>query len=143
MKIRYSKKRLFSTLLLGGLFTLMGALKIYEGGAHFFHYFQLVFGIAVLASHLFERHYQYLTIEEGFLTKNSIKRKTIRINDFRRIQSFPGKIKLFTSKEKLRINTEVINEDSLKDFYQVLGALELQPEENPFTGWSQTRSGSK
>lgn len=137
MKVRYSKKRLFSSLLLGGLFSLMGALKIYEGTADFFNHFQLFFGIFVTGSFFFERHYQYLRIENGFLTKNSIRRKTIELAEIKKIQSFPGKIKLFTSEKSLTISPGIIDADSIQDLYIVLGSLELYPKKNLFVGWSQ------
>lgn len=140
MKIKYSKRRLFSNFLLGALFTLWGAVKWFEGTASYFTYFQLAFGILVVGSYFFERRNQYLRIKKGFLTKNSFRGKTIQLDEVEKIQSFPGKIKLFTSEEEISINTGIIEEESLKDLYRLLGSLELEPKENPFIGWSNIAS---
>lgn len=137
MKIRYSRKRLYSNLLLGSLFGLFSFLKIIEGSANYFNYFQLVLGMVIVGSYFFERYYHYICFENGMLTKNSLRSNTIKIKDVVKIRSFPGKIKLFTSEKKLVINTGVIDEDSKKDLYLILGSLELGPEENPFIGYAR------
>lgn len=140
MKIRYSKTRLFSNLLLGSLFTLWGTVKWLEGSASYFGYLQLLLGILMVGNFFFERHNQYLKIENGILTKHSLRKKSLKLEEVVQIKSFPGKIKIFTSEENLSINTGIIDEDSIKDLYPVLGSLKLHQKENPFLGWSQTNS---
>lgn len=137
MKIKYSKTRLFSNLLLGSLFTIMGGLKLIEGAANNFNYFQLILGFVMMGSFFFEKHHQYLKIENGILTKNNFRRKSLKLKEVVQIKSFPGKIKLFSSEESLSIKTGIIDEDSIKNLYPVLGSLELDPQENPFIGYSK------
>ena len=137
MKIRYSKRRLFSNLLLGSLFAILGALKWFEGEADYFNYFQLVLGCLMVGTPFFEHHNQYLKIENGILTKNSLRKKTIQLDEVIEIQSFPGRIKLFTSVKNLSINTSIIDDDSIQDLYPVLGSLELDAQENPFIGYAR------
>ncbi|MGB7786908.1 MAG: hypothetical protein WBL27_12465 [Salinimicrobium sp.] len=72
------------------------------------------------------------------MTKNRLRRKSLQLEKITKIQSFPGKIKLFTSEEKLSINTELIADDSRNDLLKVLGALEV--ENNPFIGYSSKTS---
>lgn len=137
MKIKYSKTRLFSNLLLGSLFSIWGGLKIMDGTADYFNSFQLVLGLLMVGNYFFERKYQYLRIEYGVLTKNSFRRKTVTLKEIVKIESFPGKIRLLTSEEKLIINLQVIEEDSCKDLYPVLGSLDLGSNDNPFIGYSR------
>ena len=135
MQIKYSKKRLFSGFFLGGLFALFALLRLIDDPENPWLYFlQLLLGLFVVAASLYERHYQYLQIVNGVLTKNSFRRKSIPLEEVIRIESLPGKIKLFTSEEKLSINTELIAEDSRNDLLGILGSLEV--EHNPFIGYS-------
>lgn len=136
MKIKYSNTRLFSSLLLGSLFSIWGGLKFFEEAAGYFNYFQLILGLMMVGNFFFERHYQYLQIVDGLLTKNSFRRKSIQLKNVCQIQSYPGKIKLFTSEEKnLSINTGLISDNSRHDLLVILGALEV--ENNPFIGYSR------
>lgn len=137
MKIRYSKMRLFSNLLLGSLFSVWGCLKIVEGTAEYFNYFQLMLGSLMIANFFFENHHQYLKIKNGVLIKNTLRRRTIELKEVVHIKRLSGKIELRTSKEKLTINTRIIDETSLNDLYFFLSSLELHPDDNPFIDYSQ------
>jgi len=134
LKIKYSNTRLFSSLLLGSLFSIWGGLKFFEEAASYFNYFQMILGLMMVGNFFFARHYQYLQIVNGLLTKNSFRRKSIQLKNVCQIQSFPGKIKLFTSEEHLNINTELIEDHSRNELLKVLGSLEI--ENNPFIGYS-------
>ncbi|WZL89192.1 hypothetical protein VS868_00150 [Salinimicrobium sp. 3283s] len=134
MKIAYSKRRLYSNLVLGGLFVILGGLKIYEGTASYFTFFQLLLGILLIGAFFFQKKHQYLSIQKGLLTKNSLRKQSIELDEIEQVQSFPGRIKLFTSEEKLSINTEVIENDSLHKLLSTLGSLEV--EQNPFVGYA-------
>lgn len=118
----------------------MGTLKWIEGTAGYFTYFQLVLGWLMVLAFFHQKKYQYLTIENGLLTKNSLKRKTIQLEKIEQIQSFPGRIKIYTSEKDLSINTLILDEDSLKAMYKTLGSLQLEQQENPFSGWSPAGS---
>ena len=135
MKIRYSKKRLYSSVILGGVFATFGVLQLLnKPETPWLYYLQLFFGLFAVGSYFYERHFQYLNIEDETLTKKTLRRKTIPLNGVTKIQSFPGRIKLYTSEEKISINTELIADDSLNDLFRILGALEF--ENNPFIGYS-------
>ena len=134
MKIRYSKRRLFSNLILGALFAILGGLRIFEGTATYFTYFQLFLGILMVGTFFFKKKHQYLSIEKGFLIKNSLRKKTIELHNIVQVQSYPGSIKLFTSEEKIGINTGIIEKDSLQLLLNIIGSLEVQ--ENPFAAYA-------
>ena len=141
MKIRYTKKRLLFNGLLGGVFVLTSLLQLQRksGLSHYLIYgLQLLLGLVMVASYFYERKFQYLVIEHGKLTKNRFISKSLQLSEVNRIQSFPGKIKLFTSEEQLSINTELIEDNSWNDLLKILGSLEV--ENNPFMGYSTKTS---
>ena len=140
MKIKYSKNRIFLNGALGATFAISGVLKAYQGTAELFHYIQLILGSLMVASFFLERKFQYLVIENGRLTKNFFIKKTIQLDEIKEIKSLPGRIKLVTPDKNLGINTGVIDKESIKDLYRVLGSLELDSQKNPFIGWSTTNS---
>ena len=140
MKIRYTKNRSSFNLFLGAPFVIFGALKTYEGTADFVHYIQLVLGILMVSSFFLERKFGYLRIENGMLTKYFFIKRVIEIDKITNIQSLPGRIKLATPEKNLSINTSIIDKESIKDLYRVLGSLQLESQENPFTGWSPVNS---
>ncbi|NJW51299.1 hypothetical protein [Salinimicrobium oceani] len=143
MKIRYSKSRIFLNGALGATFAIFGALKVFEGTADYFHYVQLLLGVLMVFSFFFERKFGYLTIEDGILTKYSLRKKSISLTSIHQIQSLPGRIKLVTAGTNLSINTSVIDKESINDLYPILGSLELKSHNNPFSGWSRTRTAKE
>ncbi|GAB2770811.1 hypothetical protein [Salinimicrobium soli] len=139
MKIKYSKKRLYSHLFLGGMFAVLGFLQLLgQPNTPWIDYLQVFCGLFAVGAYFYESHFQYLNIDNGILTKNTLRKKSLQLDKIERIQSFPGKIKLFTSEEKLSINTELIDDDSRKDLLISLGSLEI--ENNPFIGYSPKTS---
>ncbi|MCY2686886.1 hypothetical protein [Salinimicrobium sp. TH3] len=140
MKIKCSKKRSSFNLFLGVPFVIFGTLKAYEGTADFVHYIQIILGVLMVISFFIERKFGYLSIEDGMLTKYSFSCTTIDLDKITNIQSRPGRIKLITSKKNLSINPSVIDKDSIKNLYRVLGSLQLESQKNPFTGWSAANS---
>lgn len=106
---------------------------------HLVYGIQFLLGLTMVTLYFFQRKFQYLTLENGVLTKNNLRKKSILLNEIIQIKSFPGKIRLFTSEAKeLSINTELISEDSRHELLKVLGSLEL--ENNPFVGYSTKTS---
>lgn len=140
MKIGYSKSRVFLNAALGTTFAIFGALKAFEGTAGFIHYVQLILGILMVVSFFYERKFGALRIENGTLTKYSLRKRSISLSRINRIQSLPGRIKLATPEKTLSINTSVIDKESVKDLYRTLGSLNLESQENPFSGWSPAGS---
>lgn len=143
MKIKYSKNRIFLNGALGATFAIFGALKAFEGTAGFIHYIQLILGILMVVSFFLERKYGYLNIEDGMLTKYWFGKKTIPLERINQIHSRPGNIKLVSPEKNLSINTSVIDKESIQELYIVLGNLDLEPQQNPFTGWSQAISSEE
>lgn len=125
---------------LGATFAIFGTLKAFEGTADLIHYVQLIFGILMVVSFFLERKFGYLNIKNGILRKYFFSWTTIDLDKITQIQSYPGRIKLITPERNLSLNTSVIDKESIKDLYRVLGSLELKRQKNPFTGWSSINS---
>ena len=144
MKIRYSKKQFLFNGLLGGTFLLASLIQLFRkeesfSAHHVIYGIQFLLGFTMVILYFFQRKFQYLNIENGILTKNNLRKKSILLNEIIQIKSFPGKIKLFTSEAKeFSINTELISDDSRHDLLKVLGSLKV--ENNPFLGYSPRTS---
>lgn len=128
MLIRYSRKRLLPNLVFGCSFIVIGFLMVYKDPANFWRYGYFLMGLLYLGIWIFERRKQYLLISDGILTKNKIKPKSMPLGEVNRIVKGPENITLYTQKDRLRINTELIDKSSLKNLHRILDNLEVSIE---------------
>lgn len=140
MKIRYSKKRLYSNLILGILFSILGILRIAEETANYLIYFQLGLGIFMIAIFIFENYYQYLRIENGVLTRYSFRRKSLKLAEVHKIRKFAGDYILHTSETKLKINSELVSNHQQAELESLLRSLEVAFEETPVKKYNYKQS---
>ena len=77
---------------------------------------------------------QYLTIENGTIRKNGLYGlgKKLNLNEVNWIKKFAVDYTLKTKKRDLKINTELIDKDSLNELNKILAGLNLPPEKTPF-----------
>lgn len=78
-----------------------------------------------LSLYFYEKKYQYITIENGVLTLHSLLSKKVQLNQIKSVVRFAGDYKLKTDTSELIINTNYIDEESLKDLDSVLLKLNL------------------
>lgn len=126
MKIRYKKKRLKHYLIFGIIWLALGTIAVIFNSNIFFNYGYLIIGILYFGTYLFENNTQYLTIENGTISKNHLIPKKINLEEIKRIKRFAGDYVLKTDSTELRINTELIEEKSLTELDTVLGNLNLE-----------------
>ncbi|MDZ4127680.1 MAG: hypothetical protein U1E02_26455 [Hydrogenophaga sp.] len=126
MKIRFKKKRLKYYLIFGILWLVLGTTAVIFNPENFFNYGYLLMGILYAGTYLFENKKQYLTIENGIISKNHLIPKKINLNEIKRIKKFAGDYILKTDSTELRINTELIEENSLAELNTVLEKLNLE-----------------
>ncbi|WP_235841756.1 hypothetical protein [Confluentibacter sediminis] len=126
MKIRYTKKRLRYYLIFGILWMVLGSSAIIFESGNVFNYGYLLMGILYLGTYLFENRKQYLTIENGVISKNLLVSKKINLNEITRIKKFAGDYVLKTDLTELKINTGLIDKTSLSDLNAVLDNLNLE-----------------
>ncbi len=127
MIIRYKKKYLKSRLIFGIGFPLLGlAAILLDDNPSIFFYGYFLIGFIGLATYLFEKQKQYLSIENGILTKNTLFPKKIHLADIILIKKFAGDLTLITEKEKLVINIDLIDEESFVNLELLLKTLALK-----------------
>ncbi|MGV8815296.1 MAG: hypothetical protein ACOH2D_14425 [Gelidibacter sp.] len=129
MKIRYPKKRLKVNLILGIVWLVFGILAFTFDGTNLFNLGYLAFGLIYLGLYLFENSKQYLTIENGVITKNTLHPKSIKLNEINHINDFAGDYVLKTEHEELSINKSYIEKNSLLALETILEGLNLDVKE--------------
>ena len=126
MKIRFKKKRLKLSLIFEILFFILGTIAVISDSNNIFNYGYLIIGILYIGTYFFENNKQYLTIENGIISKNHLIPKKINLNEIKQIKKFAGDYILKTDSTELRINTELIEEKSLAELKTVLENLNLE-----------------
>ena len=133
MKIKFKKKRLRVNLILGIVWIILGTLSIVtDDKIRWTDYGYLVIGILYVGHYLYDLKNQYLTIENGTIRKNGLYGywKKINLNEINWIKKFAGDYTLKTEKKELKINTELIDENSLTELNKILAELNLPSEKN-------------
>ncbi len=133
MKIRYSKKRLRSNLIVGLIwFTLGIVMWIFFDIVHWFEFVWFGLALPYLGQYLYERQNQYLTITQDEIKVNNLFRKRIKLSDISRIKKFAGDYIIQADGKKLTINTQIVDQDSLNDLNEFLAKLNLPSDKTPF-----------
>ena len=135
MKIKFKKKRLYINLILGLVWLALGILNLTEDDKiRWTDYGYLVAGILYIGHYLYDLTNQYLTIENGTIRKNGLYGfgKRINLNEINWIKKFARDYTLKTHQRELKINTELIDKDSLTELNKILAELNLPPEKTPF-----------
>ena len=134
MKIRYKKKRLRVNLFIVIAWGVLVVLTLFfSSKRQWFDYVYFIMLIFHLAQYIYENKKQYLTIENGTISKNLLfQTKKMNLNEITQIKNFAGDYILKTSQKELIINTQIIYPDSLIDLNAVLEQLELPADRTPF-----------
>ncbi|MDG1778817.1 MAG: hypothetical protein P8H23_05670 [Flavobacteriaceae bacterium] len=120
-------------LILGIVWIILGTLSIVtDDKIRWTDYGYLVIGILYVGHYLYDLKNQYLTIENGTIRKNGLYGywKKINLNEINWIKKFAGDYTLKTEKKELKINTELIDENSLTELNKILAELNLPSEKN-------------
>lgn len=126
MKIRFKKKRLRTYLILGVIWLALGTTSIIMNPDNFWSYGFIALGILHLGTYIFENKNQYLKIENGVITKQRLIPKKISLNEIKRIKKFAGDYILTTDSSELRINTHIVEEESLKQLDSLLQGINIK-----------------
>ena len=95
-------------------------------------YVYLLVGTLYIGQFLWDFSNQYLTVENGIIKKNTPFGKKINLNEINWIKKFAGDYTLKTETGELKINTELIEENSLAELNSILGKLNLPADKTPF-----------
>ncbi len=127
MKIKYNKNRNKFGLLFGILFSSLGFIQIFiNNSISWFHYGNLIIGVSYLIVYFFETKLQYLFINDGYIIKNTLFRKRIKLDNIVSIKLFAGDYILKTNTSEMTINSNIIDPESLTDLKSILNKLNLE-----------------
>lgn len=129
MKIRFKKKRLYTNLIIGLIWTVLAIITILVNNKiRSIHHLYLIIGILYLLNYLFELTNQYLTIENGIIQKSGLFGfgKKVNLNEIIWIKKFAGDYILKTANTKLIINTQCMEEKSLDKLNSILTNLNVK-----------------
>jgi hypothetical protein len=135
MKIKFRKKRLIYNLVFSIFYIVIGLDGIInQENIRWTKYVFLILGTIYLISSLFEIRNQYLTIENGMIRKNQFLgfNKKINLKDIIQIKKFAGDYTLVTEQTELKINTELIDNNSHDILKHILSKLDLPNDKTPF-----------
>jgi len=133
VKIRYKQKRLKYNLIFGSIWLVFALFSLFiVDGNKWLDFGYLFFAVLHLGLYFFEYINQYLTIKNGWIYKNSLFPKKIKLTDIKRIKKFAGDYILKTENTDLAITIDFIEEKSLDELILILSKLNLEPGNTPF-----------
>lgn len=136
MKIKFKKKKFIYNLVFGVLYLAIGLEGIInQENVRWTKYFFFILGTIHLITFLFEIRNQYLIIENGILKKNILfgHNKEIHLKDIILITEFGEEYKLITEQTVLKINPELIDNNSYNELILILSELNLPSYKTPFS----------
>jgi len=127
MKIEYKKRHLKIYLILGIIFLVLGMLNIYyDGENRLTDYGYLFISILYLTLYFYQRQNNYLTIERGVIKINGLFGKKFNLTEIKSIKKFAGDYILKADKKEFRINTQIIDPNSLAELNTELEKLKVE-----------------
>jgi hypothetical protein len=134
MKIKFNKKRIAYNLIFSIVFIVLGLYNIFSEHIKWNKSSALIIGSLSLITTIFEIITQYIVINNGTLRKYSFWafHKDIELQNIIEIKSVADYYILFTETTKLKIQVELIADDSLEDLKRILSELNLPADKTPF-----------
>jgi len=127
MKILYRKNRHNFNLIFGILFLSICLLRIFtRDNTSWSESCFLTIALTYFGTYFYEKKNQYLTIENGVISVNKPFGKKINLNEIKQIEKYAGDYTLKTDKTKLKINTQIIELNSLSELDAVLEKLNVE-----------------
>lgn len=126
MKIAYSKKRLYTNLILGIFWITLSI--VYYMTIHQFRwnaYFTLILGLVYIALYISESRKNYIEINNDSLKINSFPAKEIKLKDIKSLNYYAGYFIFITSDKTLRIVQSQINKEQMAEFQSFFNTLNL------------------
>ena len=133
MKIKYKKKRFTQNLTFSIIWTVLGFLNLqYSDNNNWTDYGYLFVALLYWFGYVMEKRNQYLTVDNESIKENSPFGKKINLSEISWIKKYAGDYILKTNREKMKIHTEIIDENSLAHLNRTLQKLNLPPDKTPF-----------
>ncbi len=135
MNIKFKKKRLFINLLLGIVWLGLGFSNIIsDEDVRWSNYLYFLAGVLYTIHFLYDYFKQYLTIEDGTIIKNKLYgwKNKINLDEITSIKAFAGDYTLISATNEFKINSALIDPESLIDLTTILSKIDLPADKTPF-----------
>ncbi|MDO5970047.1 hypothetical protein Q4Q35_09520 [Flavivirga aquimarina] len=129
LTIEYKNKRERQTigLFFGIAWIIMGLFKIFEPEQfEWTNTWFLILAIIFIYGLFYRKRKQYLTLENGVISKNSLFHKPLKMSEIKRVEKKPKKYILKTDLRKFTIDTKIIAEKSLSELNAELNKLNVE-----------------
>ena len=127
MKIRYKKRQINLNLFLGLIWLANGIVQtVRNESADFSDYFWFLLSGLYLIIYCYQKKEKYLTIEIGIIKKNWPFGRKMSLNEIKRIKHFSGEYILKSELKNMKININLIDEESLSELKTELKKLNVE-----------------
>ncbi len=124
MKIKYKKSRSrFYLIMIFIWFILLTVNILYGDSSNWTYWIWIILPLGYISIYTFEYFNQYLQIENGFIYKTSLFPKKVELNKVRNFKKFAGDYIIVTDQSELRIDTSLIDRESLKELDKALASF--------------------
>lgn len=107
-----------------------GICMLFQDTKPFISFLWIAIGALQFGFALYERKYQYITIENGLLTKHSIFKKQIELGKIQKVRRFKNSYKIETADKTLTINKNLIEAESMYRLDDFFKSLNIDPSLN-------------
>ena len=127
MKIGYKKRHLNVNLIFGLFWLLWFFIGVFgKEEPNWTDYGWIVISLMYLGMYFYQKNYNYLTIENGFIKQNWPFGKKMNLNEIKRIRHFAGEYILKSELKKMKINIDFIESESLSKLKTELKKLDVE-----------------
>ena len=127
MKIKYKPKHLNINLIFGLFWLIWFFIGVFgKEEPNWTDYGWIVISLMYLGMYFYQKNYNYLSIENGFIKQNWPFGKKMNLNEIKRIRHFAGEYILKSELNKMKINIQLINEESLLELKTELKKLDVE-----------------
>ena len=127
MRIKYKPKHLNINLIFGLFWLIWFFIGVFgKEEPNWTDYGWIVISLMYLGMYFYQKNYNYLTIENGFIKQNWPFGKKMNLNEIKRIRHFAGEYILKSELKKMKINIQLINEESLLELKTELKKLDVE-----------------
>ena len=127
MRIKYKPKHLNINLIFGLFWLLWFFIGVFgKEEPNWTDYGWIVISLMYLGMYFYQKNYNYLTIENGFIKQNWPFGKKMNLNEIKRIRHFAGEYILKSELKKMKINIDFIESESLSKLKTELKKLDVE-----------------
>ena len=116
--------RLRWILIFAIFWLILGVISIPNNPTNYMNYGYLIIGFLFLGNYIFKSKNQYLTIDSEMITIHTLVPKKIILTDLKKIKKLARDYILVSENGEIRIETRLIEKNSLKDLKKTLKNLE-------------------